>query len=225
MLPRISTQRQLIPLEFDIMVNVHNLDDAGKKDTIFTQLRWAIHDEYRKYLKVKKQNSAGPTFTHERCISFVIVHPTPPYGKCMTYRLSFGPNMVIVTPTGGNFDPKIAPFLEPVNLAQMESEFFNPLDFEPRQRKLTRYPSECPTDSHRVNDMSQQAAVIPFPEKRLITTSRAPAISEDRPYIRFGGEYLEKFGFTIGTPVTIHLEQNKIMLTVAAVQKASEQSA
>jgi hypothetical protein len=117
-----SPQRKLIPFECNIMIRVPGKDPAGKKENIFHALRSAIYREYRKYAIAKKLKSAGPSFIHERCISFVFDYPNPPYGKVMTYRLQFGP------------------FLEPINLSKVENEYFDPTDFEPRKRKQTAAP-------------------------------------------------------------------------------------
>jgi hypothetical protein len=140
MLQLASTQRQLIPLEFDIMVTVCEMDAAGKKETIFFSLRSAINEEYRKYAKARKFKSAGLLFTHERCITFKFDYPKPAFGEIMTYALQFGPNGVIVSPVTPYNDPEIAPFLEPVNLSEMKNEFFNLADFEPRKHKPTNAP-------------------------------------------------------------------------------------
>ena len=130
-----STQRQLIPFEFDIMVTVRENDAAVQKEKISFSLRSAISYEYRKYAKAKKLKSAGPSFTHERNITFVFENPNQLCAKVMTYQLRFGPDGLIVSPVTLHLDPEIAPFLEPVNLSKVENEYFNPADFEPRKRK------------------------------------------------------------------------------------------
>jgi len=136
-----STKRQLIHLEFDIMVTVREKDAAGKKEEISSSLRSAISGEYRKYAKAKKLKSADPSFVHQRNISFVLDQPNPRYSIGITYGLRFGPDGVIVEPVSLRPDPEIAPFLEPVNLSKVGNEFFNPADFEPRKRKLIPAPA------------------------------------------------------------------------------------
>jgi hypothetical protein len=64
---------------------------------------------------------------------------------------------------------------------------------------------------------NEDSILAPACKVKLIKTTRLPnGLPIDFPCFRFGGRYLENFGFSIGTPVTMVLEQNKITLTVAA---------
>jgi hypothetical protein len=228
MIQTASTRHHLIPPEFDIKARICEKDAADKKEDIFLTLRSAIYGEYRKYAKAKKLKSAGPSFTHARCITFEFDQPKPPYGKRMTYRLLFGPDGVIVSPVTLNPDPEFAPFLEPVNLSKVENDYFDPADVQPRKRRLTALPAAESADVLQTAGGPQQTPVIGLPEFRFITASCAPTVTAQGralPFLRFGGQYLEKFGFTIGAPVTILLEQNKITLTVPADETASRHSA
>lgn len=192
MLQLASTQLQPIPDGLGITVKVRETDAAGKKDYISWVLRSAIHWEYRKYLKAKRLLSAGPSFSHIRCIHFVLDEPSPIYDGVISYRLCFSATGVIIEPIGQNPDPQVTPIPEPVDLSD-----------------ATIAPSE----------FNQETPIIAMPETRRIMPTRTPSIPselEDRPQFRFGGKYLERYGFNIGTPVTVYLEQNKITLTVTS---------
>jgi hypothetical protein len=74
----------------------------------------------------------------------------------------------------------------------------------------------------------QPVPVIAIPEVRHIMPTRTPSIPSElgeRPQFRFGGKYLERYGFSIGTPVTMHLEQNKITLTVTSEDQLNNELA
>lgn len=188
MFPLASTQPQPISDGRDFTIRVRDEDTAGKKKYIGWMLRSAIDSEYRRYLKAKRLLSAGPSFSHTRCIHFALDYPNSLYDEVIRYRLCFSAAGVMIEPVSPNPDPDITPFPKAVNLT-----------------KVTTGPAE----------INQEAQVIAMPETRHIIPTRTPSVP-DRPQFRFGGKYLERYGFNIGTPVTVYLEQNKITLTVTS---------
>lgn len=44
---------------------------------------------------------------------------------------------------------------------------------------------------------------------------------QDTPTLQLKGSYLNQFGFRIGDPVTVHLEENRIVITPKTVEKES----
>jgi len=70
-----------------------------------------------------------------------------------------------------------------------------------------------------------KAPVVPtltMREERHITCGERPGVAandECQPRFRFGGKYLKKYGFFVGTKVTIHLQRNKITLTASGRQQ------
>jgi hypothetical protein len=198
MLQIASTQPQPISADRDITIKVLEKDAAGKKEYIGWILRSAIDCEYRKYFKAKTLLSAGPSFSHTRCIRFVLDYPNTLYDDVITYRLCFGAAGATIEPASTNPDPEVTPFPQPVNL-----------------RTLKTTPAE----------ISKDAPIIAMPETRHIMPTRTPSIPTElgeRPQFRFGGKYLERYGFNIGTPVTVYLEQNRITLTVTSEDQPQE---
>jgi hypothetical protein len=177
----------------DITITASGKDASAKKDYIRWILRSAVHFEYRKYIKAKRLLSAGPSFSHTRCIHFVLEQPNPQFDDVITYLLHFSAAGVLIEPVSPNPDPEIATLPEHINFGMVQTE---------------------------------KAPVIAMPETRHIMPTRTPSIPselEDRPQFRFGGKYLEKYGFTIGTPVTVYLEQNKITLTVTGEDQLNKE--
>jgi hypothetical protein len=202
----------------DITINVHQRAAADKRGYICWILRSAIACENRKYNKAKILLSAGLTFSHVRWIHFVLDHPNPNYEDVITYRLCFSAAGVVVEPLMTNPDPEVAPILEMVNLSKVENEFFTPGESTPK-----------PTmQGNSTNDLTKGSSIIDISETRLVLATRMPGIPSElgeRPQFRFGGKYLERYGFFIGTPVSIHLEQNKITLTVSEDHQTDKQTA
>jgi hypothetical protein len=195
MLQLTSPQPQSIPAGHDITITVSGKDTSGIKEYIRWILRSAVHCEYRKYLKAKRLLSAGPSFSHTRCIHFVLEQPNPQFDDVITYRLHFSAAGVVIEPVSPNPDPDIATLPEHIDFGMVQCE---------------------------------KAPVIAMPETRHIVATRMPSIpaeQDERPQFRFGGKYLEKYGFTIGTPVTVYLEQNKIILTVTAEDQLNKELA
>jgi hypothetical protein len=203
MLQAASTQPQPIPAERDITIKVREKDAASKKEHISWTLQSVIDCEYRKYNKAKTLLSAGPSFSHTRCIHFVLDHAGPLYlyDEVISYRLCFNAAGVIIEPASPNPDPDVTPFPDPVCL-----------------KKVKTVPAE----------INKEAPIVPMPEVRYVMPTRTPSIPaelDDRPQFRFGGKYLERYGFTIGTPVTVYLEQNKITLTVTSEDQLNKELA
>jgi hypothetical protein len=201
MLQLASTPPQPIPDSRDITIKVREEDTAGKREYISKILRSAIHCEYRRYLKAKRLLSAGPSFSHTRLIHFVLDHPSHLYDDVISYRLCFSAAGVVIEPVSPNPDPDITPFPEAADLSKVK----------------TVTPG-----------IRQEAPIIAMPETRHIMPTRTPSIPselEDRPQFRFGGKYLERYGFSIGTPVTVYLEQNKVTLTVTSEDELSKELA
>lgn len=192
MLQLASSQLEPISAGRDITVKVRQKDAAGKKDYIGRILQSAIDCEHRKFFKAKTLLSAGPSLSHARCIRFVLDYPNPLYDDVITYRLCIGAAGATIAPASKNPDPEVTPFTKPVNLSTLKTT-----------------PAE----------ISKDAPIIAMPETRHIMPTCTPSIPAklgERPQFRFGGKYLETYGFNIGTPVTVYLEQNKITLVVTS---------
>jgi hypothetical protein len=79
------------------------------------------------------------------------------------------------------------------------------------------YSCSQPAKQSKTTIESPGARVIPLPLKKQLSVSYVPSLPGEagyRPQFRFGGLYLEKFGFFYGTKVSMQVEQNKITLTV-----------
>lgn len=66
--------------------------------------------------------------------------------------------------------------------------------------------------------------VIPLPIKKHLTVGYVPGLpggTGERPQIRFGGLYLEKFGFMVGKKVCMQIEPNRITLTADQAESNS----
>jgi hypothetical protein len=201
MLQLTFTQPQPIREGRDITIKVREEDPAGKKEYISQILRSAIHFEYRRYLKAKRLLSEGPSFSHTRLIHFVLDNPNPRYDDTISYRLCFSAAGVMIEPASPNPDPHVTPF--------------------PKAADLSKVKTTTP-------GINKAAPIIAMPETRHIMPTRTPSIPselQDRPQFRFGGKYLERYGFSIGTPVTVYLEQNKITLTVTSEDQLKKELA
>jgi hypothetical protein len=187
---------------------------------------------------------------YEKYINLMLPPSGQQAAKVLSYKLHIGDKGMTLSPEDNYSGAEVGTVSKPVRLmrtpkqtshqadgagmsshrAGKDATLILPKDFDPsqwntpviRHRPIFTYTPE--NNINQVQEPSDEAPVTPPSEDRFITLVEKPGAyeyhGEDFPWVRFGGKYLIKYGFAKGDKVTVHLEPQKITLTVDERQEA-----
>ena len=187
---------------------------------------------------------------YEKYINLMLPPSGQQAAKVLSYKLHIGDKGMILSPEDNYSGAEVGTVSKPVRLMRAPKQTPHQADGAgmPRRRAgkdatlilledldLSKWntpvirprPAFTCTPENNINQVqepSDEAPVTPPSEDRFITLVEKPGAyeyhGEDFPWVRFGGKYLIKYGFAKGDKVTVHLEPQKITLTVDERQEA-----
>jgi hypothetical protein len=208
-------------------ISIDEADQAKQQELINSVLTTITIREYAKYERRAKADG-NPDLGYQKDIVFLLRSNYKDEPQRRTYRIHIDPNGMTALVQEKPGETRTTP---PTKLADSWSAshllYDSPVcdpgtgsHLPAYQPKNVVYPCSRPDKPSKAASESQpthDARVIPLPLKKRLTVGHVPSLpaeAGDRPQFRFGGTYLEKFGFFSGTKVSMHVEHRKIVLTV-----------
>jgi hypothetical protein len=201
-----------------IIVQLEEQDPAKHQAAITSVLVTIMTKEFMKYrpreLQAAKKGLPAPV--HERYINVMLPSSPQQPAKVICYRLHISDAGIIFLPEKAFAGAEICTPPESAQLANAPNG-----------------PDSGPQEVHTVNEPSgnyehTSTPVIPITRAKQVTVTEKPGFipkGRNYPWLRFGGKYLSDFGFQMGKKVSIHLQPNKIFLTVDDPEPQANQTA